>query len=530
MWDESLYGVRAKSIYYFNDWLDQTEHAVGGLYSSSHPPLLIWLMALLYKVFGTNEFTTRFFSALYGSLTVILTYFITKKFFGEKAGILSIPFIGSIYLFNFYSRQAQLDIPYIFFITLSIYFYLEFLNGKKFYLYLSGFSFGLALMTKIIVGFFAIISIGLFLLSMYLRKEISIKEIFSQLTALLLTGLIIALPWHIYMIKIHGANFINTFFKFHIIERLYEGVEGNIPELGYFYILNQLIVQFPPAILVFFDVARILKNPGKADGKRILIQAWFWSTFLITSLSKTKIPTYVLPSFVPAVIIASVYLDELTKRGIRIGPLSALLISLIWSSSQDLRNGIKDFLKLNINADSITSAVIFSIAVFLSPLIAKMTTKLKRDVMEKFILYLAVSIGVLTIFKTEVFTDYSRYDDGARIICSFIDSSKVDTVFYLYTKHSTEGMNPQLAFYSYRRISNSINWIEIPRGDYKNIERHLSNSRSSIALIERTARDKLDKFAEVDSVMKILKKFNFQLAFESKRYSLFILRKVDLLP
>ena len=28
MWDESLYGVRAKAIYYFNEWIDQTNYAV----------------------------------------------------------------------------------------------------------------------------------------------------------------------------------------------------------------------------------------------------------------------------------------------------------------------------------------------------------------------------------------------------------------------------------------------------------------------------------------------------------------------
>lgn len=529
MWDESLYGVRAKSIYYFNDWFDQTGHAVGKLYSSSHPPLLIWFMALLYKFFGVSEFTTRFPSALFGSLTVILTYLLVKKFFDDKkessslkASILSVPFLGSVYLFNFYSRQAQLDIPYIFFIALSIYFYLEFLNGKKRSLYFCGFAFGLALMTKIIVGFFSVIAIGIFLAFMYLRKEVSIKEVVKQIAIISLLGLLLALPWHIYMFKVHGLDFINTFFKFHILERLYQGVEGNIPELGYLYILNQLVVQFPPVVLVFFDLIDILKNSKQADKERILIHAWFWSTFLITSLSKTKIPTYALPSLVPATIIASIYLVRIIKENKNLLPLSTLLIATIWSSSQELRDGVKNFLRFNITNESLALTAVFLIAVSLSPYIIKTATKLiKKENFAKVLLFLSVLIGAWVIFKTEIFVDYSRYDDGARAVCNFIDSSKVDTLFYLYTKHSTEGMNPQLTFYSYRKISNSINWVEIPRHNYEAIESLLSKSKNSIVLVERSAKDKSERFAEVDSLMKILAKFNFRKVFEAKRYFLF---------
>ncbi len=529
MWDESLYGVRAKSIYYFNDWLDQTEHAVGELYSSSHPPLLIWLMALLYKLFGVSEFTTRFFSALFGLLTVILTYLLTKNFFDNKiepsqikASVFSIPFLGSVYLFNFYSRQAQLDIPYIFFITLSIYFYLEFLTGKRYSLYLCGFSFGLALMTKIIVGFFALIAIGIFLVLMYLRKESSIKEVVTQLMIVSSVGFLIALPWHIYMLKVHGLGFINTFFKFHIFERLYQGVEGNIPELGYLYILNQLVAQFPPVVLVFFDLIDTLKTLRHADKSRVLIHVWFWSTFLIVSLSKTKIPTYSLPSFIPAAIIASIYLVKIIREDKNLLPLSTLLIAIVWSSSQELRDGFKSLVKFNLTKESFALTAVFLIAVLLSPFLIRTINKLtNKENLAKVVFYLSVLIGVWLIFKTEILTDYSRYNDGARAVCNFIDSSKVDTLFYLYTKHSTEGMNPQLTFYSYRKLSGSISWIEIPRHDYKTIWTHFSSSRNPIVLVERSGKDKFEKFAEVDSLMKILVKFNFRKVIEVKRYFLF---------
>jgi hypothetical protein len=377
-------------------------------------------------------------------------------------------------------------------------------------------------MTKIIVGFFLIIAIGIFLVFMYLRREVSVKEAVKQVAIISSLGLLIALPWHIYMFKIHGLDFINTFFKFHIVERLYRGVEGNIPELGYLYILNQLVVQFPPVVLAFFDLIDLFKNPKQASKEMVLIHAWLWSTFLITSFSKTKISTYVLPSFVPATIIASIYLVKILKENKNLLQLSMLLIAVVWSSSQKLRDGVKDFLKFNITNESLALTAIFLITVFLSPFIIKMINSLiKKENFANVVFYLSALIGTWVILKTEIFTDYSRYDDGARVICNFIDSSKTDTLFYLYTKHSTEGMNPQLTFYSYRKISNSINWVEIPRHDYKAIESFLSNSKNPIVLVERSMKDKSEKFAEVDSLMKILKKFNFRKIVEVKRYFLF---------
>ncbi len=522
MWDESLYGVRAKAIYYFNEWIDQTNYAVGGLYSSAHPPLFIWLTAISYKIFGVSEFATRFFSALFGSLTVILTYLITRNFFDIRSSLLAIPFIGSIYLFNFYSRQAQLDIPYIFFITLSFCFYLEFLKGKKFYLYLSSIAFGLSLMTKIVVGFFVPITLAIFLLAMYSIGKIKFKEIYSHLATLVSIGLFIALPWHLYMFITHGEDFINIFFKFHIIERLTEGVEENIPELGYFYILNQLIVQFPPSILVFVDLIKNAKNFKRIDERRILIHSWFWSEFFIISLSKTKIPSYVLPLFVPAVIISSICIKEAIDKKEGTFPLSLLIISLVWSSSQELRNAVKEVLKLNANLNSVLITTLFFFSMPVIFLVVKSIFK-KLEVWEfaKFVYATAVAVGLFSILKTEFFIDYGRYVDGAEKICNFIDNSKVDTVLYLYTKHSTAGMNPQLTFYSYRKLSGSIKWMEIPRGERQTIKDYLRKLKNPIVVVERTARDLQDRQYELELTRQFLVESGFKELITVKRYILF---------
>ena len=65
-WDEALYAVRAETIAQFGAILDQTPFSIGGLYSSLHPPLYVWLTSVSFLLFGVTEFAARFFSAIFG--------------------------------------------------------------------------------------------------------------------------------------------------------------------------------------------------------------------------------------------------------------------------------------------------------------------------------------------------------------------------------------------------------------------------------------------------------------------------------
>jgi 4-amino-4-deoxy-L-arabinose transferase-like glycosyltransferase len=80
-WDEGYYGEAAR------------EMAVEGLgWLTLHynyqpffekPPLLIWLTALAYKVFGVNELAVRFWSALAGFGCVIVLYYLARELFAQ---------------------------------------------------------------------------------------------------------------------------------------------------------------------------------------------------------------------------------------------------------------------------------------------------------------------------------------------------------------------------------------------------------------------------------------------------------------
>ena len=88
-----------------------------------HPPVGKWLIALGIKAFGFNEFGWRISSAVIGSLSIALVYFVAKKLFNREiiscsAAILTLA--DGLHLVQ--SRTALLDIFLMFFILLAFLF------------------------------------------------------------------------------------------------------------------------------------------------------------------------------------------------------------------------------------------------------------------------------------------------------------------------------------------------------------------------------------------------------------------------
>ena len=76
--DESKNSVCAREMLDRNDWVVPTFN--GGL-RTDKPPLHYFFMMLAYSVFGVNEFAARFFSVVFGVLTLLIAYVYIRRFF-----------------------------------------------------------------------------------------------------------------------------------------------------------------------------------------------------------------------------------------------------------------------------------------------------------------------------------------------------------------------------------------------------------------------------------------------------------------
>ena len=104
------------------------------------PPLFHAIASFFYILLG--DIGLRLVSPLFGSLTLIISYLIFRKFLSDRASFYAILFLSFIPIFIDYSVLGYVESLLTFLVVLSIYFALE----NKFIL--SGIAAGLAILTK----------------------------------------------------------------------------------------------------------------------------------------------------------------------------------------------------------------------------------------------------------------------------------------------------------------------------------------------------------------------------------------------
>ncbi|MCL4405816.1 MAG: glycosyltransferase family 39 protein [Firmicutes bacterium] len=282
------------------------------------PVMIYWLMIGAYKVFGVNEFSARFWSAVFAVLLVIITFLFVKRFLGIRAGLLSAIVLATSSLIVFLARFANTDMTLIFFITSSLYcFFLAYsapdLKFRNWYYGMYA-AMGFAALTKGPVG----IGIPAVIILIFLLLNRDCIRFFKEgklLTGILLF-LLIAVPWYALMIRENGMTYVNQFFIGEHIKRYSEpssGHGGNLILYLPYYIGVIALTFFPWSGFLPFSFLKT-KNEIKSkslQGKFIQFNfVWLLFVFALFTLSETKLPHYIAPLFPAMAIFIGKYLDE----------------------------------------------------------------------------------------------------------------------------------------------------------------------------------------------------------------------------
>jgi len=311
--DEQTYSQWAFHMFKTGDYM--TPWAFGDLLMwIGKPPLFMWLMSLAYQVFGVTNFAARFWSAAFGTLSLVLVFYLGKKLYNVHVGFISALVLGTFTTFYVFARHAMLDVSFVFFILASIYFLLlsEKTESANRYVALSGMFFGLAFMTKQIGAFL----IPLIVFAYFTATGRGIRFLFTKRFALFWQVLIlIVAPWMIYMTLRFGPDFWHSFFVFSGIMRASTPIEGHVG--GYLFYFNYLVnnENLFWIILLPFSAGFCLFNAAfKRSKSDTLIFAWMAIVLLLFTLIQTKLEWYILPAFPAfAIAISSLLHKILTK-------------------------------------------------------------------------------------------------------------------------------------------------------------------------------------------------------------------------
>ncbi len=286
-------------------------------YRFDKPPLTYWCQTLSYRVFGENEFTARFPSAVAAALIAVLLLAWGRRLESERTGWWA-AIIFTLCLQTFmHAKAAVADMWLVLFVAVAHwagYELLQIRNQKSairnsswwwiFYLALA-----FAFLAKGPIGWTPLLTV---IAMKFVLRDQRLAERFAPLSGMILMLGIVALWATPALLRTHG-DFFRVGIGHHVVERSLVTMEGHGGKsLGWyllslpFYFVAVFVSFFPWSIKLPWLTKRLWNQRDATDSYLIVGSAII---FLIFTLSKTKLPHYTLPAF----------------------PLLALLLARHWS-------------------------------------------------------------------------------------------------------------------------------------------------------------------------------------------------------
>ena len=321
--DEPRYAQVAREMVNGGDWI--LMHYNGNTYADK-PPLFFWLMAFSsYLSKGFSSFSVRFPAALFGTLTVLLTFFLGKMLYSSRTGFLSGLILATSLEFSYLSTRANIDTTLTFFTTASLFCFFQWYRDDPPHpsplpdgeregvrgnrptqkrnirdLSIYGFYVGMALATLVKgpVGFILPLSVSLIYL--VIQKDWDGMKRMRLLTGMALF-LVIVLSWYLPAVVKGGEDYLHATLFRQTVARYSIGWSKARPI--YYYLYNfpadflPWILFVPAAVAYGFSREKVGKR-----GEFLFLFMWFALIFIFFSFSKGKRGIYLLPLY-PAVSI-----------------------------------------------------------------------------------------------------------------------------------------------------------------------------------------------------------------------------------
>ena len=112
--------VRLFRLGYHDFWYDEADIDISARWINAYwkAPLHKMLMLPWVRIFGTSEFSLRFPSLLFSFFTVVLLFFLGRRFFNKKIGLIASFIMGLCPFHIWYAQEARDYSMVLFFGTL----------------------------------------------------------------------------------------------------------------------------------------------------------------------------------------------------------------------------------------------------------------------------------------------------------------------------------------------------------------------------------------------------------------------------
>jgi 4-amino-4-deoxy-L-arabinose transferase-like glycosyltransferase len=358
--DETWHASCAREMLQRGDWVVPM---FNGQLFPDKPPLMFWNMIAGFSLFGVSELGARFFSAVFGLATALLTYHLGRKLFNNRVGFWGGLITASSIIFIVSARAATVDAALVCITTAAILCFvmirgewsgnsmLAILQGHEnkgfrqyslfvvFYILL-----GIAVLAKGPIGFLLpMAALGLFLMiknyqpkpregdaaqnkleNASVLSRWDIASILKRITASffvslwqlrpvtgLITTLAVALPWYVMVDLRTNGEWVRMFIYESCVRRFTEPSLGHSGPIWY-YLPAVLIGFFPWSVFLgptSVDIYRRIRAGHPWRDGLVLLTCLIGGWFVFWSICSSKLPHYILPIYPALSLLTACFLE-----------------------------------------------------------------------------------------------------------------------------------------------------------------------------------------------------------------------------
>ncbi len=353
--DEGRYAEIPREMVVSGDWVTPT---LDGFKYFEKPPLQYWTTAIAYELFGQGEWQARLWTGLTGLLTVLFAGFAGARLFGRRAGVFAAAVLASSLYWNAMGHINTLDMGTAATMGGSL---LAFLLAQRpgasraqtrGWMWACWALMALAVLSKGLIGI--LLPGAVLVIYTLLYRDWKLWTRLHLISGLIIL-LVIALPWFV-LVQLRNPEFFDYFFIYQQFTRF---LTDKLHRPGpWWYFIPIVLLGVLPWLGTLFAAlkhgARQPAQPGRdprgqprAFNPHAMLLIWAVFIFVFFSISKSKLPSYVLPIFPALALLMGDQLDKARRGALRwqfallaaIGLVAVIGLTQLWRAGNNLTPG-----------------------------------------------------------------------------------------------------------------------------------------------------------------------------------------------
>lgn len=307
--DEPRYAAIGQAMAATGDWVTPT---LWGVPWFEKPALQYWMTGIAFRLGLDEDLAPRLPVAILSVAFLIYFFLALRREFGEAAAFYSTAILATSAGWLAYSHIAVPDLPMSVTLAAAMLLVIRDSNTRRNAI-LAGVFLGLAVLAK------GLVPLALFLPALWLlRRRI------PDLVWVFAVAALVAAPWYVIATIRNGLPFLQELFWKHHFSRFFSAeLQHERPFWFYMPVLVAGLFPWCPLAILLFT-KRIYR-----DRRAAYFLAWFAFGFVLFSLSRNKLPGYILPLFPPVAALIGIAIAQASSRAKVVWTLAASA-GLLW--------------------------------------------------------------------------------------------------------------------------------------------------------------------------------------------------------